>query len=47
MIITDEIVKKSPTKITAVCDILELAKGTYIVTGTINNVPISQKIVKD
>ncbi len=42
-----QVVKKSPTKLATSLDILELAKGTYIVTGTINNVPISQKIVKD
>ncbi|REC47996.1 T9SS type A sorting domain-containing protein [Chryseobacterium pennipullorum] len=42
-----QIVKKSPTKFASFLDIEELPKGTYIVTGTINNVPISQKIVKD
>lgn len=42
-----QVVKKSPTKLATNLDIIELPKGTYIVTGTINNVPISQKIIKD
>ncbi|PWN70136.1 nuclease [Chryseobacterium phosphatilyticum] len=42
-----QVVKKSPTKFAIAMDITDLPKGTYIVTGTINNVPISQKIVKD
>ena len=42
-----QIIKKSPTKLTSSLDIVELPRGTYIVTGTINNVPISQKIIKD
>lgn len=42
-----QVVKKSPTKLTSSLDIAELPKGTYIVTGTINNIPISQKIIKD
>ncbi|PKF74451.1 T9SS type A sorting domain-containing protein [Chryseobacterium sp. PMSZPI] len=42
-----QIVKKSQTKMASTLDITDLPKGTYIVTGTINNVPISQKIVKD
>ncbi|MEF9476712.1 T9SS type A sorting domain-containing protein [Chryseobacterium sp. RRHN12] len=41
------VVKKSPTKLASALDIAELPKGTYIVTGTINNIPISQKIIKD
>ncbi|AZA85030.1 nuclease [Chryseobacterium lactis] len=42
-----QVVKKSPTKLASALDITELPRGTYIVTGTINNVPISQKIIKD
>ncbi|WP_426479912.1 T9SS type A sorting domain-containing protein [Chryseobacterium sp. CBSDS_008] len=42
-----QVVKKSPTKLALTLDIAELPKGTYIVTGTINNIPISQKIIKD
>jgi hypothetical protein len=42
-----QVVKKAPTKLASSLDIVELPKGTYIVTGTINNVPISQKIIKD
>ncbi|MGH1519484.1 T9SS type A sorting domain-containing protein [Chryseobacterium sp. JK1] len=42
-----QMVKKSPTKLASSLDIIELPRGTYIVTGTINNVPISQKIIKD
>ncbi|MCJ7933232.1 MAG: lamin tail domain-containing protein [Chryseobacterium sp.] len=41
------VVKKAATKTALALDITELPKGTYIVTGTINNVPVSQKIVKD
>ncbi|MCD9617343.1 T9SS type A sorting domain-containing protein [Chryseobacterium gleum] len=41
------VVKKSPTKLASSLDIAELPKGTYIVTGTINDIPISQKIIKD
>ncbi|WP_347219370.1 lamin tail domain-containing protein [Chryseobacterium sp.] len=40
-------VKKSPTKFAQDIDITELPKGTYIVTGTVNNAPVSQKIIKD
>lgn len=42
-----QVVKKSPTKFALNLDITELPKGAYIVTGTINNAPISQKIIKD
>lgn len=28
-------------------DVSDLPKGNYIVTGTINNEPVSQKILKD
>lgn len=42
-----QVVKKSPTKLASGLDIAELPRGTYIVTGTINNIPISQKIIKD
>lgn len=42
-----QVVKKSPTKLASMLDISELPKGTYIVTGTIDNAPISQKIIKD
>ncbi len=42
-----QVVKKSPTKLASSLDIGELPKGTYIVTGTVNNIPISQKIIKD
>ncbi|MBV8327917.1 lamin tail domain-containing protein [Chryseobacterium sp.] len=41
------VIKKSPTKTALSMDITDLPKGSYIVTGTINNVPISQKIVRD
>lgn len=42
-----QVVKKSPTKFAQNIDITELPKGTYFVTGTVNNAPVSQKIVKD
>jgi hypothetical protein len=42
-----QVVKVSPTKSAYSLDITELPKGNYIVTGTINNEPVSQKILKD
>ncbi|MCL8535497.1 lamin tail domain-containing protein [Chryseobacterium gallinarum] len=42
-----QVVKKAPVKIVSALDITDLPKGTYIVTGTINNIPLSQKIIKD
>ncbi len=46
MILFDRLLKIT-TKFALALDITELPRGTYIVTGTINNVPISQKIIKD
>jgi hypothetical protein len=31
----------------ATLNVAELQKGNYIVTGTVNNQPVSQKILKD
>ncbi|GAA4150275.1 hypothetical protein GCM10022217_03110 [Chryseobacterium ginsenosidimutans] len=42
-----QVVKISPTKSAHNLEVTELPKGNYIVTGTINNEPVSQKILKD
>ncbi|MDN3691426.1 lamin tail domain-containing protein [Chryseobacterium tructae] len=42
-----QVVKQAPTKFAQNIDITELPKGTYFVTGTVNNAPVSQKIIKD
>lgn len=40
-------VVKTSTKDNVILNVAELAKGNYIVTGTVNNQPVSQKILKD
>ncbi|WP_299180469.1 carbohydrate binding domain-containing protein [uncultured Chryseobacterium sp.] len=40
-------VVKTSGKDATVLNVAELAKGNYIVTGTVNNQPVSQKILKD
>jgi hypothetical protein len=42
-----QVVIKSPTKTANSLNIIELPKGKYTVTGTINNSPVSQQIVKE
>ncbi|WP_415328855.1 lamin tail domain-containing protein [Chryseobacterium sp. MMS23-Vi53] len=42
-----QVVKESPTKSAYNLDVKELPKGNYIVTGTIDDNPVSQKILKD
>ncbi|WP_027380949.1 lamin tail domain-containing protein [Chryseobacterium daeguense] len=42
-----QVVKEAPTKSAYRLDVADLPKGNYIVTGTINNEPVSQKILKD
>jgi len=42
-----QIVKSASVKAGASVDVADLAKGNYIVTGTVNNQPVSQKILKD
>ncbi|WP_449400891.1 T9SS type A sorting domain-containing protein [Chryseobacterium wanjuense] len=42
-----QVVKYAPTRSSYSLDVTELPKGNYIVTGTINNEPVSQKILKD
>ncbi|WP_370899647.1 lamin tail domain-containing protein [Chryseobacterium gossypii] len=42
-----QVVKKASVKENEALNIAELAKGSYIVTGTVNNQPVSQKILKD
>lgn len=42
-----QIVKTASVKENEVLNVSELAKGNYIVTGTVNNEPVSQKILKD
>jgi hypothetical protein len=45
--LTGQIVKTASVKDGATLNVAELAKGNYIVTGTVNNQPVSQKILKD
>ncbi|GAA5096710.1 hypothetical protein GCM10023210_30790 [Chryseobacterium ginsengisoli] len=42
-----QIVKSASVKENESVSVAELAKGNYIVTGTVNNKPVSQKILKD
>jgi hypothetical protein len=41
------IIKRTSAKNILSLDVSDLPKGNYIVTGTINNEPVSQKILKD
>lgn len=45
--LTGQLVKTSSVKANETLNVAELAKGNYIVTGTVNNQPVSQKILKD
>ncbi|SDM36228.1 T9SS type A sorting domain-containing protein [Chryseobacterium taihuense] len=45
--LSGQLVKTSSVKANETLNIAELAKGNYIVTGTVNNQPVSQKILKD
>ncbi|WP_431610767.1 T9SS type A sorting domain-containing protein [Chryseobacterium sp. 'Rf worker isolate 10'] len=42
-----QIVKEASVKQNETVSVAELSKGNYIVTGTVNNQPVSQKILKD
>ena len=42
-----QVIKKASVKNNGTLDVSELAKGNYIVTGTVNNKPVSQKILVD
>lgn len=42
-----QIVKSASVKENETLNVSDLAKGSYIVTGTVNNQPVSQKILKD
>lgn len=42
-----QVVKKAGIKNILSLDVSDLKKGNYIVTGTINNEPVSQKILRD
>jgi predicted aspartyl protease len=42
-----QIVKTASVKENESVSVAELQKGNYIVTGTVNNKPVSQKILKD
>lgn len=42
-----QVVKTASVKENEVLNVSDLAKGNYIVTGTVNNEPVSQKILKD
>lgn len=45
--LTGQVVKTGSVKEGSALNVAELAKGNYIVTGTVNNQPVSQKILKD
>lgn len=45
--LSGQVVKTASVKNGATLNVAELQKGNYIVTGTVNNQPISQKILKD
>lgn len=42
-----QLVKETSVKQNGTVSVAELAKGNYIVTGTVNNQPVSQKVLKD
>lgn len=42
-----QVVKTASVKENETLNVAELAKGNYIITGTVNNQPVSQKILKD
>jgi hypothetical protein len=42
-----QVVKTASVKENGTLNVAELQKGNYIVTGTVNNQPVSQKILKD
>lgn len=42
-----QVVKTASVKGNGTLNVAELQKGNYIVTGTVNNQPVSQKILKD
>lgn len=42
-----QVVKTASVKNNEILSVAELGKGNYIVTGTVNNEPVSQKILKD
>lgn len=42
-----QVVKTASVKNNGTLNVAELQKGSYIVTGTVNNQPVSQKILKD
>ncbi|WP_223599869.1 T9SS type A sorting domain-containing protein [Chryseobacterium sp. GVT01B] len=42
-----QLVKEGSVKQNGTVNIAELAKGNYIITGTVNNQPVSQKVLKD
>jgi len=45
--LSGQVVKTASVKEGASLNVAELQKGNYIVTGTVNNQPVSQKILKD
>jgi hypothetical protein len=44
---TGQVVKTASVRENEILNVDELQKGSYIVTGTINNETVSQKILKD
>ena len=45
--LTGQLVKTATVKANGTVNVAELAEGNYIVTGTVNNQAVSQKILKD
>ncbi|MBW7675943.1 lamin tail domain-containing protein [Chryseobacterium chendengshani] len=45
--LSGQLVKTTSVKANETLNVAELQKGNYIVTGTVNNQPVSQKILKD
>lgn len=45
--LTGQVVKTAVVKEGSSLNVAELQKGNYIITGTVNNLPVSQKILKD
>lgn len=45
--LSGQLIKTSSVKANDTLDVAELQKGTYIITGTVNDKQVSQKILKD
>ncbi|MCJ8155096.1 T9SS type A sorting domain-containing protein [Chryseobacterium sp. SSA4.19] len=45
--ISGQLIKTSSVKANETLNVADMQKGNYIITGTVNNQPVSQKILKD